>query len=208
MTATPIPRTLALTVYGDLNVSLIQDMPPGRLPIKTVAKGESRRDEVYEFVRGQLAQGRQAYVVYPLIEESLKIDLRAATEMAEHLAHEVFPHYQVGLLHGRMKADEKDRVMKTFAGGELQVLVSTTVVEVGLDVANASTMIVEHAERFGLSQLHQLRGRVGRARHQSHCFLLYQSPLSEEARERLKASARARRFFRHAAVGAADLQVD
>lgn len=187
MTATPIPRTLALTVYGDLDVSVIRDTPPGRLPIKTAAKPESRRDEVYEFVRGQLEAGRQAYVIYPLVEESDKIDLKAATEMADHLAQEVFPAYRVGLLHGRLKPDAKDRVMKAFAAGELHILVSTTVVEVGIDVANATVMLVEHAERFGLSQLHQLRGRVGRGGSQSYCFLLYQSPLSEEARERLKA---------------------
>src|SRR3989449_1636613 len=187
MTATPIPRTLALTLYGDLDVSVIRDLPPGRLPIKTLAKPESRRDEVYEFVRAQLDAGRQAYVIYPLVEESDKIDVKAATEMADHLAQEIFPAYRVGLLHGRMKPDGKEHVMKAFAAGELQMLVSTTVVEVGVDVANASVMIVEHAERFGLSQLHQLRGRVGRDRHQSYCFLLYQSPLSEDARERLKA---------------------
>ena len=187
MTATPIPRTLALTVYGDLDVSMIRELPAGRLPIKTAAKPESRRDEIYAFVRGQLDAGRQVYVVYPLVEESAKIDVKAATEMADHLAQEVFPAYRVGLLHGRMKADAKERVMQTFASGALQILVSTTVVEVGLDVANASVMIVEHAERFGLSQLHQLRGRVGRDRHQSFCFLLYQSPLSDDARERLAA---------------------
>jgi ATP-dependent DNA helicase RecG len=187
MTATPIPRTLALTVYGDLDVSTIRELPAGRMPVKTLAKPESRRDEVYDFVRSQLEAGRQAYVIYPLVEESAKIDLKAATEMADTLAHDVFPAYRIGLVHGRMKADAKDRVMKAFAAGELHVLVSTTVVEVGIDVPNAAVMIVEHAERFGLSQLHQLRGRVGRDRHQSHCFLLYQSPLSEEARERLKA---------------------
>jgi len=187
MTATPIPRTLALTVYGDLDVSMIHDMPPGRLPITTLAKPDSRRDEVYEFVRAQLDAGRQAYVIYPLVEESVKVDVKAATEMADHLATEVFPQYRVGLLHGRMKGDGKERVMKAFASGELHILVSTTVVEVGVDVPNASVMIVEHAERFGLSQLHQLRGRVGRDRHQSYCFLLYQSPLSDEARERLRA---------------------
>jgi ATP-dependent DNA helicase RecG len=189
MTATPIPRTLALTLYGDLDVSIIRDMPPGRLPTKTVAKPESRRDDVYVFVREQLDAGRQAYVVYPLVEESDKIDLKAATEMADHLAQDIFPQYRLGLLHGRMKADAKDRVMKAFAAGELQLLVATTVVEVGVDVANASVMLVEHAERFGLSQLHQLRGRVGRDRHQSFCFLLYQSPLSAEARARLQAMA-------------------
>jgi ATP-dependent DNA helicase RecG len=188
MTATPIPRTLALTLYGDLDVSVIRDTPPGRLAIKTTARPESRRDEVYQFVRDQMDAGRQVYVIYPLVEESEKVDVKAATEMADHLAQEVFPAYRVGLLHGRLKADVKDRVMKAFAAGELQLLVSTTVVEVGMDVANASVMIVEHAERFGLSQLHQLRGRVGRDRHQSYCFLLYQSPLSDEARERLKAA--------------------
>jgi ATP-dependent DNA helicase RecG len=187
MTATPIPRTLALTLYGDLDVSVIRDTPPGRLPVKTLAKPESRRDEVYEEVREQLGAGRQAYVIYPLVEESDKVDLKAATEMADHLAQEVFPEYRVGLLHGRMKSDGKDRIMKAFAAGDLHVLVSTTVVEVGVDMPNAGVMIVEHAERFGLSQLHQLRGRVGRDRHQSYCWLLYQAPLSEEARERLKA---------------------
>ena len=187
MTATPIPRTLGLTLYGDLDVSVIRELPAGRLPIKTVAKPESRRDEVYEFVRGQLDAGRLAYVIYPLVEESAKVDVKAATEMHDHLAQEIFPQYRVGLLHGRMKADAKERVMAAFARAELQVLVATTVVEVGVDVPNASVMIVEHAERFGLSQLHQLRGRVGRDHHQSYCFLLYQSPLSDDARERLKA---------------------
>ena len=187
MTATPIPRTLALTAYGDLDTSIMREMPPGRYPIKTIAKPESRRDEIYEFVRKQLDEGRQAYVVYPLVEESSKVDLKAATEMADHLAHDVFPAYRIGLLHGRMKQDEKDRVMGAFARGELDVLVSTTVIEVGIDVANAAVMIVEHAERFGLSQLHQLRGRVGRGPHKSFCILLYQSPLNEQGRERLKA---------------------
>ena len=187
MTATPIPRTLALTLYGDLDTSIVRDLPPGRLPIRTIAKPESRRDEIYEFVRGQIQAGRQAYVVFPLVEESAKIDLKAATEMADHLAHDVFPQFRLGLLHGRMKGDGKDRVMKAFAAGELDVLVSTTVIEVGVDVPNASVMVVEHAERFGLSQLHQLRGRVGRGVHQSHCCLVYQSPLSDDARARLKA---------------------
>jgi ATP-dependent DNA helicase RecG len=166
---------------------MIRELPAGRLAVKTLAKPESRRAEVYEFVRGELDAGRQVYVIYPLVEESEKIDVKAATQMADHLAQEVFPAYKVGLLHGRLKADAKDRVMKAFAAGELQLLVSTTVVEVGIDVPNASVMIVEHAERFGLSQMHQLRGRVGRDRHQSHCFLLYQAPLSDEARDRLKA---------------------
>jgi ATP-dependent DNA helicase RecG len=187
MTATPIPRTLALTAYGDLDVSVMREMPPGRHPIKTIAKPESRRDEIYEFVKKQLDEGRQAYVIYPLVEESAKVDLRAATEMADHLSIDVFPQYRVALLHGRMKQDEKDRVMGGFARGEYHILVSTTVVEVGVDVANASVMIVEHAERFGLSQLHQLRGRVGRGPHQSYCILLYQAPLTDQGRERLKA---------------------
>jgi len=187
MTATPIPRTLALTLYGDLDVSMIRELPAGRLPIKTTAKPESRREEIYEFVRGQLDEGRQVYVIYPLVEESAKVDVKAATEMADTLQAQVFPQYRVGLLHGRMKADAKDRVMKAFAAREIDILVSTTVVEVGIDVPNASVMIVEHAERFGLSQLHQLRGRVGRDVHQSYAFLVYQSPLSDEARERLKA---------------------
>jgi ATP-dependent DNA helicase RecG len=138
-------------------------------------------------MRKELDLGRQAYVIYPLVAESEKIDLRAATEMADHLQQDVFPAYRVALLHGRMKPDDKDRVMQAFARGEFHILVSTTVVEVGVDVANASVMVVEHAERFGLSQLHQLRGRVGRAAHQSYCILLYQAPLSDAGRERLKA---------------------
>ena len=167
MTATPIPRTLALTLYGDLDVSVIKDLPPGRLPVKTIAKPESRRDEMHRFVRTELDAGRQAYIIYPLVEESDKVDLKAATEMADHLAQEVFPEFRVGLLHGRMKPDGKDRVMRAFAAGELDVLVSTTVIEVGIDVPNATVMLIEHAERFGLSQLHQLRGRVGRNERQA-----------------------------------------
>jgi ATP-dependent DNA helicase RecG len=189
MTATPIPRTLALTVYGDLDVSVIRDLPPGRRAILTAVKPESRREQVYEAVRTQLEEGRQAYVVYPLIEESEKVDLRAATEMADHLAQEVFPAFRVALLHGRMKQDAKDRVMRAFAAGDVQVLVATTVIEVGIDVPNATVMVIEHAERFGLSQLHQLRGRVGRGTHQSQCILLYQYPISAIGKERLKALA-------------------
>jgi ATP-dependent DNA helicase RecG len=189
MTATPIPRTLALTTYGDLDVSVIRELPPGRRPIRTVVKPEERRPEIYEFIRREIDQGRQAYVVYPLVEESEKVDLRAATAMADHLATDVFPQYRVALLHGRMKQDAKDRVMSAFARGEHQLLVATTVVEVGVDVANASVMLVEHAERFGLSQLHQLRGRVGRGPYQSACILLYQAPLTDQGRARLKALA-------------------
>jgi ATP-dependent DNA helicase RecG len=187
MTATPIPRTLALTTYGDLDVSVMREMPPGRFPIRTIAKPETRRDEIYAFIRTQVEEGRQAYVIYPLIEESEKVDLRAATEMADHLAQDIFPDLRVALLHGRMKQDAKDRVMQAFARGEYHILVSTTVVEVGVDVANAAVMLVEHAERFGLSQLHQLRGRVGRGPHQSFCILLYQYPMTDDGRARLKA---------------------
>jgi ATP-dependent DNA helicase RecG len=150
-------------------------------------KPESRRDEIYQLIREQLDAGRQAYIIYPLVEESEKIDLKSATEMADHLQTEVFPGYRVALLHGRMKQDVKDRVMLAFATGQVQILVSTTVIEVGVDVANASVMVVEHAERFGLSQLHQLRGRVGRGAYESHCILLYQAPWTDDARERLKA---------------------
>jgi ATP-dependent DNA helicase RecG len=187
MTATPIPRTLALTAYGDLDTSVMREMPPGRRPIKTSTRPESRREEMYEFMKRQLDEGRQAYVIYPLVEESAKVDLKAATEMADHLAQDIFPAYRVGLLHGKMKPDAKDRVMSAFARGEFHILVATTVVEVGVDVANASVMLIEHAERFGLSQLHQLRGRVGRGAHQSYCMLLYQEPLSDQSRARLKA---------------------
>ena len=189
MTATPIPRTLALTDYSELDVSKITDLPPGRKPVRTWVKPESRRDEVYQLIREQLDAGRQAYIIYPLIEESEKIDLKSATEMADHLQSEVFPAYRVALLHGRMKDDVKERVMHSFAKGQLHILVSTTVVEVGVDVPNASIMVVEHAERFGLSQLHQLRGRVGRGSWESHCILLYQAPWTDDARERLKAMA-------------------
>jgi ATP-dependent DNA helicase RecG len=187
MTATPIPRTLALTTYGDLDVSVMHEMPPGRHAIKTIAKPESRRDEIYDFIRRQIEAGRQVYVIYPLVEESEKVDLKAATEMADHLAQDVFPTYRLALLHGRMKPDAKERVMGGFSRGEFDLLVSTTVVEVGVDVPNASVMLVEHAERFGLSQLHQLRGRVGRGPHQSYCILLYQYPLTDQGRSRLKA---------------------
>jgi ATP-dependent DNA helicase RecG len=189
MTATPIPRTLALTDYSELDVSKITDLPPGRTPVKTWVKPESRRDEIYQAVRDELDRGRQAYVIYPLVEGSEKIDLKSATEMADHLQAEIFPAYTVALLHGRMKSDAKERIMHAFAAGQINILVSTTVVEVGVDVPNASIMIVEHAERFGLSQLHQLRGRVGRGAVESHCFLMYQAPWTDDARERLKALA-------------------
>lgn len=188
MTATPIPRTLALTECGDMEVSVIRGLPPGRQPIKTIVRADSRRDEAYAMMRDEIKRGRQVYVIYPLVEESEKIDLKAATAMAAEIAR-VFPEYQVALLHGRMKSDEKDFVMRRFAAGELNILVSTTVVEVGVDVPNATLMVVEHAERFGLSQLHQLRGRIGRGEHASTCVLLYQAPWSDDARERLRAMA-------------------
>lgn len=183
MTATPIPRTLAMTVYGDLDVSVINEMPKGRMPIQTRVVFESKRRQVLDFVRQQLEKGRQAYIVYPLVEESEKIDLKDAVQEFENLKSE-FPHFQVGLLHGKMKADEKDEVMQRFRSGQLQILVSTTVIEVGVDVANANIMVIEHAERFGLSQLHQLRGRVGRGEHKSFCILVMGYAVSEEARAR------------------------
>lgn len=189
MTATPIPRTLQLTLYGGLDVSVIPDLPPGRQPVKTTVRPDARRPEVHEFLRQQLDAGRQACIVYPLVDESDKIDVRAATAMADHLAHDVFPAYRVDLLHGRMTPQAKDEAMRRFAGGETQLLVATTVVEVGIDVPNATVMVVEHAERFGLSQLHQLRGRVGRGGHQSYCVLLYQQPLSPDAEARLETIA-------------------
>ena len=187
MTATPIPRTLALTTYGDLDVSVIRQLPPGRQPIVTVSKSESKREEIYRLVRRELEAGRQAYVIYPLVEDSEKVDLRAATAMADHLQQEVFQEYHVALLHGRLKQEQKDQVMAAFTRGDVHVLVSTTVVEVGVDVPNATVMVIEHAERFGLSQLHQLRGRVGRGVHASTCVLLYQFPLSDDAKARLAA---------------------
>jgi len=186
MTATPIPRTLALTAFGDLDVSILHGLPPGRHPVGTVARPESARAEVYRFVRGEIETGRQAYIIFPLVEESEKIDLKAAVAMADHLAQEVFPESRVGLLHGRLPGETRVRLMRAFADKALDVLVATTVVEVGVDVPNASVIVIEHAERFGLAQLHQLRGRVGRGAYPSSCILLYQSPLTREARARLE----------------------
>jgi ATP-dependent DNA helicase RecG len=186
MTATPIPRSLAMTVYGDLDVSVIDEMPPGRTPIKTFVRGEDRREKIYDFIRQQINTGRQVYVVYPIIEESEKLDLRNATEMYETLSEEIFPEFKVGLLHGKMKPAEKEETMRAFSANKTQLLVATTVIEVGVDVPNASVMLIEHAERFGLSQLHQLRGRVGRGAAESYCILLTQFAKSKEAQERLK----------------------
>ncbi|HEY1078564.1 MAG TPA: ATP-dependent DNA helicase RecG, partial [Bdellovibrio sp.] len=183
MTATPIPRTLAMTVYGDLDVSIIDEMPAGRSPIQTRATFESKRPQALNFMLEQLQKGRQAYIVYPLVEESEKIDLKDAVSEYEKLKVQ-FPQVKFGLLHGKMKADEKDQVMTQFRNQEIQVLVSTTVIEVGVDVPNANIMIIEHAERFGLSQLHQLRGRVGRGEHKSFCILIMGYAVSEEGKQR------------------------
>jgi ATP-dependent DNA helicase RecG len=200
MTATPIPRSLSMTVYGDLDLSVIDELPPGRKPIRTRVLREgghgSGRDEVYQFVRDEVDKGRQAYVVYPLVEESEKIDLRSATEMAAHFSNEVFPELEVGLLHGRMRGEEKETQLSAFASGGTQVLVCTTVIEVGIDVPNATLMVVEHAERFGLSQLHQLRGRVGRGEHASHCLLLAEGPVSKEGWQRLRIMEKSNDGFR------------
>jgi ATP-dependent DNA helicase RecG len=190
MTATPIPRTLAMTIYGDLDVSLIDEMPPGRMPVETKVFHESARGRVYRIVEEEVRKGRQAFIVYPLVEESEKLDLKDATRMAEHLQKDIFPEFRIGLLHGRMKSDEKEAIMMEFKEGKIQILVATTVIEVGIDIPNASVMVVEHAERFGLSQLHQLRGRIGRGRYPSKCILLAQYRSSEEARVRLRAMER------------------
>jgi ATP-dependent DNA helicase RecG len=204
MTATPIPRTLALTVYGDLDVSVLDQLPPGRQPVVTVSRTEGRRPRIYAFLREQVAAGRQIYVVYPLIEESEAIDLKAATDMAARLQKEVFPDLRVGLLHGRLPFEDKESIMRRFKAGEIHVLVSTTVIEVGIDVPNASVMLIEHAERFGLSQLHQLRGRVGRGPWKSYCILLAAGKLGEEAERRVQAMTETNDGFRIAEV---DLQL-
>ena len=185
MTATPIPRTLAMTVYGDLDVSVIRELPKGRQPITTRSVYENKRKLVYDFIREQLARGRQVYGIYPLVEETEKMDLKNATDMAKVLEEEFKP-FNVGLLHGRLKSDEKESLMQRFKSGEIKVLVSTTVVEVGVDVPNATVMLIEHAERFGLAQLHQLRGRVGRGAHKSYCILLAGRAVSDEAKRRLE----------------------
>jgi ATP-dependent DNA helicase RecG len=184
MTATPIPRTLALTLYGDLDLSVIDQLPPGRQAVKTKWLKPAQRDSAYVFVRRQVAEGRQAFIICPLVEESEAIQAKAAVAEYERLSEEVFPDLRLGLIHGRMSAVEKDEVMHRFRAGELDILVSTPVVEVGIDVPNATVMLVESADRFGLSQLHQFRGRVGRGQEQSYCMLLAENP-SEVGRERL-----------------------
>ncbi|MCW8958582.1 MAG: helicase-related protein, partial [Gammaproteobacteria bacterium] len=184
MTATPIPRTLAMTAYADLDLSIIDQLPPGRTPVETVALSDERREEVIARVASACAEGRQAYWVCTLIEESESLQCQAAEESAAELA-ERLPQLRIGLVHGRMKATEKAQVMAAFKAGELHLLVATTVIEVGVDVPNASLMIIENAERLGLAQLHQLRGRVGRGSTKSSCVLMYHPPLSQLARERL-----------------------
>jgi len=204
MTATPIPRTLSLTLYGDLALSVIDELPPGRTPVRARIVAEGGRDRAYSRIAGELAAGRQAYIVYPLVEETEKSDMLAATEAAERLADEVFSDYRVGLLHGRMKPEEKETVMAAFKAGEIQVLVATTVIEVGIDVPNATVMMIEHAERFGLAQLHQLRGRVGRGSAQSLCLLVRSGRCSEEGRKRLEVMAETSDGFR---IAEADLEI-
>lgn len=194
MSATPIPRTLTMTLYGELDVSIIDELPPGRKPVKTHWKTPEERLKVYAGVRKLIEEGRQAYVICPLIDESDKLQVRAAEEMAEHLQKDVFPDLRVGLLHGRMKPAEKEAIMEQFRAGELHILVSTTVIEVGVDVPNAAVIVIEDADRFGLAQLHQLRGRVGRSEHQSFCILIA-NPKSEDGQRRMEIMARTTNGF-------------
>jgi ATP-dependent DNA helicase RecG len=190
MTATPIPRTLALTLYGDLDASILDEMPPGRVPIVTRSVKDDRSPEVWDFVRKQVARGHQAYVVYPVIEENEERELKAAIKMYKELSQKIFPQLRVGLLHGRLESGLKDQVMRMFQAGQLDILVSTTVIEVGVDVANATVMVIEHAERFGLAQLHQLRGRIGRGAAKSYCVLMTGGKVSEDGERRLDAMVR------------------
>jgi len=186
MTATPIPRTLAMTLYGDLDVSVIDELPPGRKLVKTIHRTENHRMRVFGFMREEIAKGRQCYIVYPLIEESATLDLKNLMEGYEAVSREFpVPKYQLSIVHGRMKADEKDFEMQRFVKGETNIMVATTVIEVGVNVPNASIMIIENTERFGLSQLHQLRGRVGRGAEQSFCILMSSFKLTSDARERI-----------------------
>jgi len=203
MTATPIPRTLSLTLYGDLDVSVLDELPPGRTPIFTRTTSEPHLPGVWDFLRRQTEAGHQAYVVYPVIEES-KLELKAAMDEYQRLSSQVFPKLRVGLLHGRLSSEEKDDVMQRFRKNEIQILVSTTVIEVGVDVPNATVMVIEHAERFGLSQLHQLRGRIGRGAAKSHCILVAPVRMTEEARVRLETMVRTSNGFE---IAEADLQL-
>jgi ATP-dependent DNA helicase RecG len=190
MTATPIPRTLALTLYGDLDVSVIDEMPPGRTPIVTRCVSDERSADVWDFVRKQVAAGHQAYVVYPVIEENEETELKAAMKMYKELSKSIFPDLRVAVLHGRMEPDLKEQVMRLFQKGEIDILVATTVIEVGVDVSNATVMVIEHAERFGLAQLHQLRGRIGRGAAKSYCVLMTGGKVSEDGERRLDAMVR------------------
>lgn len=185
MTATPIPRTLALTIYGDLNISVLDEMPPGRKPIATYWVSPSRRAGIYKFLAQEIRKGRQVYIVYPLVEESEKLELKSATQMQEHLQRDIFPNLKVGLIHGQMTGSQKETVMRRFKAKQIDILVSTTVIEVGIDIPNASVMLIEDTQRFGLAQLHQLRGRIGRGEYQSYCILLG-NPGSDISRRRLK----------------------
>jgi ATP-dependent DNA helicase RecG len=194
LTATPIPRTLSLTLYGDLDVSVLDELPPGRTPIVTRMTTEPHLSGVWEFLRREVAAGHQGYIVYPVIEES-KLELKAAMEEYRRLSKEVFPKLKLGLLHGRLASEEKEDVMQRFRKNEAQILVATTVVEVGVDVPNATVMVIEHAERFGLSQLHQLRGRIGRGAEKSHCILVAPGRMTEEARARLETMVRTSNGF-------------
>jgi ATP-dependent DNA helicase RecG len=190
MTATPIPRTLALTLYGDLDLSVLNELPPGRTPIATRCVADDQSKKVWEFVRKQVAAGHQAYVVYPVIAENEESELKAAIKMYRELSGNIFADLKVGLLHGRLDGELKEQVMRMFQRGELQILVATTVIEVGVDVPNATVMVIEHAERFGLAQLHQLRGRIGRGAAKSYCILMTGGKVSEEAQRRLQAMVR------------------
>ena len=190
MTATPIPRTLALTLYGDLDVSVLDELPPGRTPVLTRAVPDERDADVWEFVRKEISAGHQAYVVYPVIEENEERELKAAEQMHRKLREKIFPNLHVGLLHGRLDADKKERIMREFQRGAIEILVSTTVIEVGVDVPNATVMVIEHADRFGLAQLHQLRGRIGRGAAKSYCVLMHGGKMSEEGQRRIDAMTR------------------
>ena len=207
MTATPIPRTLALTVYGDLDVSVIDELPPGRTPIKTMLFREKQRDQVFRRVRHAVEQGRQAYVVFPLVDESDKegmSEIRAATSSAEELAAGALQGLRLGVLHGQLDQSQKDQIMRAFLRKEIDVLVATTVIEVGIDVPNATVMVIEHAERFGLSQLHQLRGRVGRGAHASECLLITAGTSSDDAWRRLGVMEETNDGFK---IAEADLEI-
>ena len=199
MTATPIPRTLAMTVYGDLDVSVIDELPPGRKPIQTMHFYENRRNQLYNFLKQEIGKGRQVYIVYPLISESEKMDLKDLEKGFRHLS-EVFPDLKLSMVHGKMKPAIKESAMQQFKNAETQIMVATTVIEVGVDVPNASVMVIESAERFGLSQLHQLRGRVGRGAEQSYCILMSSYKLSNESRKRLETMVRTNDGFEIAEV--------